>query len=122
MATRPVDPETEAALARRWAELPESVRVPGQMLGRRFTGCEATHGVFPKCDFACTPCYHSADANKVRVDGPHTHREVAAQMAFLRRKRGFGTYAQLIGARSASSIRPTTPRPSPSCAATAASP
>lgn len=97
VATRPVDPETEAALQRRWDGLPEAVRVPGQMLGRRFTGCEATHGVFPRCDFACKPCYHSVDANKVRVDGPHTVAEVTRQMRFLRRERGYGGYAQLIG-------------------------
>ncbi|MDH3679863.1 MAG: radical SAM domain-containing protein [Acidimicrobiia bacterium] len=96
-ATRPVDPETEAALARRWASLPASAKVPGQLIGRKFTGCEATHGVFPQCDFACKPCYHSADANKVRIDGPHTLSEVRRQMAFLRRERGFGAYAQLIG-------------------------
>ncbi len=67
------------------------------MLGRKFTGCEATHGVFPKCNFACKPCYHSADANKVRIDGPHTLDEVSKQMKYLRRRRGWGTFSQLIG-------------------------
>ena len=67
---RPVDPEFAAALARRWAELPDSARTPGQVLGRHGVGCEGTHGVFPKCNLACTPCYHSRDANRVRVDGP----------------------------------------------------
>ncbi|HUX03840.1 MAG TPA: hypothetical protein VMV53_02895, partial [Acidimicrobiales bacterium] len=70
--TRPVAPATHRALAQRWSELPEHVRTPGQVLGRFGIGCEGTHGVFPKCDFACTPCYHSSDANKVRVDGAHT--------------------------------------------------
>ena len=95
--TRPVDPVAEAALAKRWESLPERNQVPGQMLGRKTTGCEATHGVFPKCNFACKPCYHSADANKVRVDGPHTLREVERQMQYLSSERGWGTYAQLIG-------------------------
>ena len=70
--TRPVDPEFAAALARRWAELPEAVQTPGQVLGRFGPGCEGTHGVFPACNLACTPCYHSRDANRVRVDGEHT--------------------------------------------------
>ncbi|RZT83849.1 hypothetical protein EV383_0668 [Pseudonocardia sediminis] len=95
--TRPRDPETDAALARRWAELPVSARTPAQVLGRFGTGCEGTHGVFPACDLACTPCYHSRDANRVRTDGAHTRREVTAQMALLRRLRGPRAHAQLIG-------------------------
>lgn len=96
-ALAPVDAKTRAALDQRWKELPVSVRTPGQVLGRFGIGCEGTHGVFPKCDFACTPCYHSADANKVRVDGEHTLREVEAQMAFLERTRASHAHAQLIG-------------------------
>lgn len=96
-ASRPIDPETAAALERRWQSLPDSARVPGQLIGRKSGGCEATHGVFPKCDFACKPCYHSADANKVRVDGPHTISQITKQMAYLRQERGHGQFAQLIG-------------------------
>lgn len=96
-ALRPVDPEFAAAMARRWAELPETARTPGQTLGRHGVGCEGTHGVFPRCDLACTPCYHSRDANRVRVDGPHTLAQVQAQMALLRRVRGPRAHAQLIG-------------------------
>ncbi|NUR05217.1 MAG: radical SAM domain-containing protein [Streptomyces sp.] len=96
-ATRPGDPEFVAALERRWAELPEGVKTPGQVLGRHAVGCEGTHGVFPKCNLACTPCYHSRDANRVRVDGPHTAQQVAAQMGLLRRLRGPRGHAQLIG-------------------------
>jgi hypothetical protein len=73
------------------------VKVPGQALGRRTMGCEGTHGVFPRCDLACTPCYHSRDANRVRVDGAHTLAEVDRQMSYLRRMRGPGQNAQLIG-------------------------
>ncbi|HEX9033180.1 MAG TPA: hypothetical protein VF834_15185 [Streptosporangiaceae bacterium] len=94
---RPADPEFRAALARRWAGLPERARTPGQVLGRHAVGCEGTHGVFPRCNLACTPCYHSRDANQVRTDGPHTLREVAAQMALLRERRGPRAHAQLIG-------------------------
>lgn len=96
-ATQPYDPEFTAAMARRWEELPEAVRTPGQTLGRHGVGCEGTHGVFPRCDFACAPCYHSRDANKVRVDGPHTVAQVDAQMALLRERRGPRAHAQLIG-------------------------
>jgi hypothetical protein len=96
-AARPVDPEFAAALARRWAKLPETARTPGQVLGRHGVGCEGTHGVFPQCNLACTPCYHSRDANQVRVDGPHTLAEVTAQMRLLRERRGPRAHAQLIG-------------------------
>lgn len=95
--TRPVDPEFSAVLQRRWAELPEHVKTPGQVLGRHAVGCEGTHGVFPRCNLACTPCYHSREANRVRVDGSHTIKEVDKQMALLRRLRGPRAHAQLIG-------------------------
>jgi hypothetical protein len=96
-ATRPVDPETRAVMARRWRDLPASARTPAQIIGRNGVGCEGTHGVFPRCNLTCSPCYHSADANKVRVDGAHTVHEVAAQMALLRAQRGPRAHAQLIG-------------------------
>jgi hypothetical protein len=95
--TRPEHPDLSVALARRWSELPAHVRTPNQMLGRRTAGCEGTHGVFPRCDLTCTPCYHAREANRVRVDGDHTIAEVARQMALLRELRGPGQNAQLIG-------------------------
>jgi hypothetical protein len=95
--TRPDDPELVAALERRWSELPEVVKTRGQVLGRFGVGCEGTHGVFPACNLACTPCYHSRDANRVRVDGAHTRAQVEAQMAVLERLRGPRAHAQLIG-------------------------
>ncbi len=95
--TRPVDRDTERALERRWAALPEHVRTPAQLLGRRHAGCEGTHGVFPRCNLACTPCYHAREANRVRTDGEHTVAELEEQMAYLRRVRGTGQHAQLIG-------------------------
>jgi hypothetical protein len=97
VATRPEHPDLTAALARRWEELPLHVKSPNQMLGRRTAGCEGTHGVFPRCNLACTPCYHSRDANRVRTDGEHTVTEVDRQMAQLRALRGPGQNAQLIG-------------------------
>lgn len=97
VATRPEHPDLTAALAARWAELPAHVKQPNQMLGRRMTGCEGTHGVFPRCNLACTPCYHAKEAQQVRTDGDHTEREVDRQMALLRELRGPGQHAQLIG-------------------------
>ncbi len=96
-ATRPVHRDLEAALARRWEELPDAVKTPSQAIGRRTAGCEGTHGVFPRCDFACTPCYHGREANRVRTDGAHTVGEVDRQMKYLRARRGPGQNAQLIG-------------------------
>jgi hypothetical protein len=96
-ATRPVPDDLRAALERRWAELPAHVRTPAQSLGRHSPGCEGTHGVFPRCNLACTPCYHSREANRVRVDGAHTIGEVDRQMELLRELRGPGQHAQLIG-------------------------
>jgi hypothetical protein len=95
--TRPVHPETERALAERWAALPDHVKTPAQSLGQHAVGCEGTHGVFPKCNLTCTPCYHSADANKVRVDGDHTVAAIEEQMAYLEQRRGPYAHAQLIG-------------------------
>ncbi len=95
--TRPEHPDLTAALERRWEELPAHVKTRNQMLGRRTAGCEGTHGVFPRCNLACTPCYHAKEAQRVRTDGAHTLREVDEQMAFLRQARGPGQNAQLIG-------------------------
>jgi hypothetical protein len=97
IATRPEHPDLTAALAARWEQLPAHVQQPNQMLGKRMTGCEGTHGVFPRCNLACTPCYHAKEANRVRTDGDHTEAEVDAQMALLRTLRGPGQHAQLIG-------------------------
>lgn len=72
LSTRPIHPDTRAALDKRWADLPPHARTDNQLLGRCAVGCEGTHGVFPKCNLTCSPCYHSADANKVRIDGDHT--------------------------------------------------
>nr|MDQ2877033.1 radical SAM domain-containing protein [Actinomycetota bacterium] len=96
-ATRPGGDGFAAALRQRWVDLPPHVKTPGQVLGRHGVGCEGTHGVFPKCNLACTPCYHSRDANQVRADGGHTVANVEAQMSLLHRVRGPRAHAQLIG-------------------------
>lgn len=96
-ATQPVHPDGARALRERWEGLPDGARTPSQLLGRHSLGCEGTHGVFPQCNLTCSPCYHSADANKVRIDGAHTLEEVDVQMAYLRHRRGPRAHAQLIG-------------------------
>ncbi|MDJ0349934.1 hypothetical protein [Cryobacterium sp. PH29-G1] len=97
LTTRPIHPESRAALDKRWNELPPHAQTDNQLLGRSAVGCEGTHGVFPKCDLTCSPCYHAADANKVRIDGNHTVDGVTEQMEYLRRIRGPRAHAQLIG-------------------------
>ncbi|PXF48034.1 hypothetical protein BWQ96_02225 [Gracilariopsis chorda] len=77
--------------------LPHHVKTPSQMLGTLSPGCEGTKGVFPRCNFACKPCYHSEHANRVRVDGMHTVTQVARQMHLLKTLRGESAHCQLIG-------------------------
>ncbi len=81
----------------RFESLPPHVRTPSQLLGVATLGCEGTAGVFPACNLSCKPCYHSRDANEVRVDGPHTLRSLEQQMALLQRLHGDGVHCQLIG-------------------------
>ncbi|MGI9539618.1 MAG: radical SAM domain-containing protein [Miltoncostaeaceae bacterium] len=95
--TRPEQRTLAARLAERWAGLPPWLRTANQSIGRRTAGCEGTHGVFPRCNLACTPCYHGAEANRVRIDGEHTRREVARQMDQLDDRRGPWQNVQLIG-------------------------
>lgn len=61
----PVTAEKRALLADRWAALDDAVKLPGQGLGRKATGCGATVGIQPKCDFSCTGCYLGAEANQI---------------------------------------------------------
>lgn len=96
-ATRPADPRSTEALRRRWDALPSVARTPAQALGRQAVGCEGTHGVFPKCNLTCSPCYHAEGANRVPIDGDHTVTEVSRQMAFFAAERGPHAHAQLIG-------------------------
>lgn len=61
----PATPEKRALLAERWAGLDPALRLPGQGLGQKATGCGATIGIQPRCDFACTGCYLGHEANEV---------------------------------------------------------
>ncbi len=61
----PVTAEKRAILAERWSRLDPSLRLPGQGLGQKATGCGATIGIQPRCDFACTGCYLGREANRI---------------------------------------------------------
>ncbi len=61
----PATAEKRALLAQRWAGLDPALRLPGQGLGQKATGCGATIGIQPRCDFACTGCYLGHEANHV---------------------------------------------------------
>ncbi|HWM89490.1 MAG TPA: radical SAM protein [Thermoanaerobaculia bacterium] len=62
------DPATEEKrrlLAERWEGLDPAVRLPGQGFGQKATGCGATIGIQPRCDFSCTGCYLGSEANRI---------------------------------------------------------
>lgn len=61
----PATPEKRSLLAERWARLDPTLRLPGQGLGQKATGCGATVGIQPRCDFACTGCYLGHEANQI---------------------------------------------------------
>ncbi len=61
----PVTPEKRRILGERWAGLDSAIRLPGQGLGQKATGCGATIGIQPRCDFSCTGCYLGAEANRI---------------------------------------------------------
>ncbi len=61
----PATAEKRRLLAERWAALAPALRLPGQGLGQQATGCGATIGIQPRCDFACTGCYLGHEANRI---------------------------------------------------------
>jgi MoaA/NifB/PqqE/SkfB family radical SAM enzyme len=61
----PVPAEKKRLMRARWASLDPRWRTLGQGLGQQATGCGATIGVHPGCDFACTGCYLGSGANRV---------------------------------------------------------
>lgn len=61
----PATPEKRRLLRERWEGLDPAVRLPGQGLGQKATGCGATVGIQPRCDFSCTGCYLGSEANRI---------------------------------------------------------
>jgi len=61
----PASAEKQALLRQRWEGLDLALRLPGQGLGQKATGCGGTVGVQPRCDFSCTGCYLGVEANRI---------------------------------------------------------
>jgi uncharacterized radical SAM superfamily Fe-S cluster-containing enzyme len=61
----PATAEKQEILRQRWEGLDPSLRLPGQGMGQKATGCGATIGIQPRCDFACTGCYLGTEANHI---------------------------------------------------------
>jgi MoaA/NifB/PqqE/SkfB family radical SAM enzyme len=73
----PVPNEKKRLMRARWDALDPRWRTIGQGLGQQATGCGATIGVHPRCDFACAACYLGVDANTVRpLDVGETFRQL----------------------------------------------
>ena len=85
-------PEFSDLLAAKWQELPEELHFPTQILGQSVVACGATHHVMERCNFSCTCCYLSADANKTE---PLPFSEVQEQLDLLREKEGPGGRVQI---------------------------
>lgn len=61
----PIPAEKQRLLAERWAALDDRWRFPIQGYGQQATGCGATVGIMPKCDFDCQGCYLGDEANGI---------------------------------------------------------
>ncbi len=77
----PVPSDTRRALELSRRRVPAHLRTATQMLGRSSTGCGATIGAMPRCDFACTGCYLGKSANKTP---PFSLDRIKTQMRALR--------------------------------------
>ncbi|MDB4265517.1 hypothetical protein N9891_02070, partial [bacterium] len=77
--------DATALLEEKWNELPEELHFPTQLLGKTVVACGATHHVMERCNFSCTCCYLSPDANKTE---PLPFNEVQEQLNLLRQKEG----------------------------------
>jgi hypothetical protein len=89
---RPEIAEVRAVARRTWDALPESVKLPEQVLGRAGAGCAATYGVIERCNFACTACYLAEEANPTP---PLPFAEVARQLDLMRAHLGPWGNAQI---------------------------
>ncbi|MFN7971998.1 MAG: hypothetical protein U0166_06555 [Acidobacteriota bacterium] len=65
----PIHPEKKRLMKERWDELDPRWQLPTQGYGRQATGCGATVGILPKCDFDCTGCYLGEEANRIKPFG-----------------------------------------------------
>ena len=85
-------PEREEAIQRVGEALPEYVKTPIQALGAHASGCTATYNIMEKCNFSCTACYLSKEANHTP---PLPYEEVCEQIDEIRQYIGPGGNIQL---------------------------
>lgn len=64
LVRRPVPVERAAANQRVYDSLPDNLKTPYQALGIQQSGCAATHNIMERCNFSCTACYLSKEANQ----------------------------------------------------------
>jgi 7,8-dihydro-6-hydroxymethylpterin dimethyltransferase len=77
----PVVPDEREAARNVWEQLPDTLKVDDQALGRHSAGCAATYGVMEACDFKCTACYLADSANSTP---PLPFDEVRGQLDAIR--------------------------------------
>lgn len=65
LIVEPIPAEKRRLLGERWSSLDPEIRTPLQGLGRQTTGCGATIGLMPRCDFDCEGCYLGGEANAI---------------------------------------------------------
>lgn len=101
---QPIPEEKRRLLRDLWEGLSDDLRrLPGQGLGRQTTGCGATIGVMPRCDFDCRGCYLGADANAA---APLPDEAVLAQLDHLRQALGPKGNVQITDGEVTLSPRP----------------
>lgn len=83
----------ETLLGQRWQELPESLKVPHQTLGRQLVHCGYTMGP-SYCSFGCTHCYLPANANRTPLP---TLEQMKVQIEANRRLMGPSGGLQITG-------------------------
>ncbi len=88
-----LDAERAEARTRIWNELPTIAKdQKHQWLGVISTGCAATHNVLERCDFYCTACYLSDEANHTP---PLPFEEVKKQLDEIRARLGPSANTQI---------------------------
>ena len=77
---------------RKWRSLPAPLQTQQQLAGIAAVACGATHSVMEKCNFNCTSCYLSEEANRAQ---PLPFKAVVEQLDQLRDYLGDGGKCQI---------------------------
>ncbi len=88
----PIDPERQEANDKIFGGLPVNLQTPDQALGVQQSGCAATYNIMERCNFSCTACYLSKDANETP---PLPFEEVCVQIDAIREHLGPGGNIQI---------------------------